>query len=81
MHIGSGISYARREAMEYLYRGLVQDIKEGCMIAVLATKDARSYPFWIAKIMNANKENEEVISIEVHWYATNTHPFDGVHNP
>ena len=28
--------------------------------------------------MKVNKENEEVISIEVHWYATGTHPFDGV---
>ena len=46
------------------------------MIAVLATYDAHDYPFLITKF---NKENEEVISIEVHWYATNTHPFDGVY--
>ena len=51
------------------------------MIAVLATKDARGYPFQIVKVMKANKENEEVISIEVHWYATDTHPFDGVYKP
>ena len=28
--------------------------------------------------MKVNKENEEVVSVEVHWYATDTHPFDGV---
>ena len=51
------------------------------MIAVLTTEDAHGYPFYIAKFMKANKENEEVISIEVHWYATNTHPFDCVYKP
>ena len=49
------------------------------MIAVLATDDPRQYPFWIAKAMKVNKENEEVVSVEVHWYATDTHPFDGVY--
>ena len=74
MHIGSRISYARREAMEYLYRGSVQDIKERCMIVVLATENTPSYPFQIAKVIRVNKENEEDISIEVHWYAmTHTH--------
>ena len=29
--------------------------------------------------MKFNKENEEFISIEVHWYAMDTHPFDGVY--
>jgi hypothetical protein len=29
--------------------------------------------------MKVNKENEEVVSVEVHWYATDTHPFDGVY--
>jgi len=29
--------------------------------------------------MKVNKENEEVVSIEVHWYTTNTHPFVGVY--
>ena len=67
--------------MEYLYRGLVQDIKEGCMIVVLATEDAHNYPLWIAKFMKVNKENEEVISVEVHWYAIDTHPFDCVYKP
>ena len=65
--------------MEDLYRGSIQDIEEGCMIEVLATKDACSYPLWIAKVMKVNKENEEFISIEVHWYATDTHPFYGVY--
>ena len=29
--------------------------------------------------MKVNKENEEVVSVEVHWYAIDTHPFDGVY--
>ena len=29
--------------------------------------------------MKVYKENEEVASIEVHWYAIDTHPFDGVY--
>ena len=49
------------------------------MIAVLATEDAHAYPIQIAKVMKVNKENEEVVSIEVHWYATDTHPFVGVY--
>ena len=49
------------------------------MIAVLATEDSHVYPFWIAKVLKVNKENEEVISIDIHWYATNTHPFNGVY--
>ena len=47
------------------------------MIAVLATDDAHDYPFQIAKIVKSNKENEEVVLVEVHWYATYTHRFDG----
>ena len=73
MYIGSRISSARCEAMEDLYKGSIQDIKEGCMIAVLVTEDARGYPFWIEKFMKVNKENEEVISTELHWYAIDTH--------
>ena len=70
---------AKHQEMEDLYRGSVQDIKEGCMIAVLAIDDACDYPLWITKVMKVNKENEELVSVEVHWYAINTHPFDGVY--
>ena len=45
MYIGSRRSSAKRREMEDLYKGSVQDIKEGCMIAVLATDDACDYPF------------------------------------
>ena len=79
MYIGSRRSSTKRPEMEDLYKGSVQDIKEGCMIAVLAIDDAHDYPLWIAKVMKVKKENEEVVSIEVHWYATDTHPFDGVY--
>ena len=48
------------------------------MIAVLVTDDPHGYPFWIEKVLQVN-ENEEVISIDIHWYATNTHPFNGVY--
>jgi hypothetical protein len=27
------------------------------------------------------KENDNVIEIEVHWYVTSTHPFNGVYKP
>ena len=81
MYIGSRRSCVKRQAMEDLYRGSVQDIKEGCMIAVLTIDDPRDYPFWILKFMKVNKENEEVISVEVHWYATDTHSFYGVYKP
>ena len=55
MYIGSRISSTKRQEMEDLYRGSVQDINEGCMIAVLDTYDARDYPFWIEKFMKVNK--------------------------
>ena len=41
MYFGSRRSFAKSREMEYLHRGIVQYIKEGCMIAVLATDDAR----------------------------------------
>ena len=81
MYIGSRRSRAQREAMEDLYRGSVQDIKEGCMIAVLADGDPNGYPFWVAKVLKVFTENEDVTGVEVHWYATNTHPFNGVYKP
>ena len=45
MYIGSRILYAKSQEMEYLYRGSIQDIKEGRMIAVLATNDAHDCQF------------------------------------
>ena len=79
MYIGSRISHAQREAMEDLYRGSVQDMKEGCMITVLADGDPNGYPFWVAKVIKVIIENEDVAGVEVHWHATNTHPFNGVY--
>jgi hypothetical protein len=81
MYIGSRRSCAQREAMEDLYRGSIQDIKEGSMIAVLATEDPHGYPFWIGKVIKIEKENDDVIAIKVHWYETSTHPFNGVYKP
>jgi len=75
MSIGSSKSRAQREAMEDLYKGSVQDIKEGCMITVLADGDPNGYPFWVAKALKVFTENEDVTSV----YATNTHPFNGVY--
>ena len=80
MYIGLWRSHAQRQAMEELYRGLVEDIKEGSMIAVLATEDPHGYPFSIGKVINIEKENVDV-AIEVHWYATSTHPFNGMYKP
>ena len=45
MYIGSQRSRAQHEAIEDLYRGSIQDIKEGIMIAVLVTEDPHGYPF------------------------------------
>jgi hypothetical protein len=45
MYIGSRRSRAQREAMEDLYRGSVQDIKKGSMIAILVTEDPHVYLF------------------------------------
>jgi hypothetical protein len=66
MYIGSRRSRAQHESMEDLYKGVVHDITEGSMIAVLAAEDPHGYPFWIAKVININKENEYFIAIEVH---------------
>ena len=63
MYIGSRRSHAQREAMEDLYRGSVQDIKEGCMIAVLADGDPNGYPFSVAKVIKVITENEDVASV------------------
>ena len=41
--------------MEDLYRGSIQDIKEGSMIVVLATEDQHGYPFWITKVIKIDK--------------------------
>ena len=49
------------------------------MIAVLATEDPHGYPFWIAKVIKIDKENDDVIAIRVHWYATSILPFNGVY--
>ena len=65
--------------MEDLYRGSIHDIKEDNMIAFLVAKYPHGYPFWIAKVINIEKEKEDVVEIEVHWYATSTHPFNGVY--
>jgi hypothetical protein len=45
IYISSRRSCAQREAMEDLYRGSIHDIKEGSMIAVLATKYPHGYLF------------------------------------
>ena len=45
IYIGSRRSRAQREAMQYIYRGSVADIKEGIMIVVLVTEDPHGYPF------------------------------------
>ena len=81
IYIGSRRSHAQCEAMEELYRGSIQDIKEGIIIAVLMIEDPHGYPFQIGKVIKIEKENDDVIAIEVHWYATSTHPFNGVYKP
>ena len=55
MCIGSWRSRAQRESMKYIYKGSIHDIKEGSMIAVLATADPRRYPLCIAKVIKIEK--------------------------
>ena len=55
MYIGCRRSSTQHEETEDLYRGSVQDIKEGCTIAILDTKDPCGYPLWIAKVMKVKK--------------------------
>ena len=43
--------------MEDLYRGSMQDVKEGFMIVVLADEDPVGYPFLVAKVRNFINEN------------------------
>ena len=42
-----------------------------------------SEPKKMLKILNSAiiKENEYITVVEVHWYATSTHPFNGVYKP
>jgi hypothetical protein len=64
------------------FHGAIEFTKEeDSMIAVLATKDPHGYPFWIRKVIKIEKENVDVVTIEVHWYATNTHSFNSVYKP
>ena len=51
------------------------------MIVVLAYGDPHGYAFWVAKVINVIKENEDITVVEVQWYCTNTHPFNGVYKP
>ena len=55
MYIGLWRSRAQREAMEDIYKGLTQDIKEGFTTVVLATEDPHGYPFWIGKVIKIEK--------------------------
>ena len=81
IYIGSRKSHAQREAMEDLYMCSMQDVKEGCMIAVLVVEDPLGYPLWISKVIKVINENEDITVVDVHWYATSTHPFNGVYKP
>jgi len=51
------------------------------MIVVLAYGDPNGYPLWVAKAIKVFIENEDVTIVEVDWYTTNTHPFNGVYKP
>jgi hypothetical protein len=41
--------------MEDLYRGSLQYIKKGIMIAFLATEYPHGYPLWIGKVIKIEK--------------------------
>ena len=50
------------------------------MIAVLAGGDANDYRFSVSKVIKVITENEDVVGVQVHWYATNTHSFNDMCN-
>ena len=49
------------------------------MIAILADGDPPGYAFYVVKVIKVIKENEDITIVEVHWYDTNTNPFNGVY--
>ena len=53
-----------------MWEGDVNEIKEGTMIAVLATNDENDHPFWLAKVTKFFKEHDVLNGVEVHWYHT-----------
>jgi hypothetical protein len=55
MYNGSRRSHAQNESMEDLYKGSIQDIKEGCVNEMLAIEDPHGYPLCITKFINFNK--------------------------
>ena len=57
---------------EARWRGDLQDIKVGTLIATLADGDDLGHPFWIAKVLELIKDEprNKLLSLKVHWYHT-----------
>ena len=60
---------------EARWQGNLEEIKVGSLIATLADNDALGHPFWIAKVIELIKDenNSKLLSIKVHWYHTTCH--------
>jgi hypothetical protein len=57
---------------EARWRGNLQEIEVGMLIATLAEDDELGHPFWIAKVLNVSKNeiDNKISSLKVHWYHT-----------
>ena len=72
----------RRKELVEMWSGSIEGLKEGDMVAILASSDPNDLPFRIAKVTKVNIENDRTISIDVHWYFTKPiDSFSGCYNP
>ena len=55
MYLGARRSHQRREELNKMWAGSIQDLKVGSMIATLAQDDPLGHPFWIAKVIEIQK--------------------------
>jgi hypothetical protein len=57
---------------EARWRGNLQEIEVGMLIATLAEDDELGHPFWIAKVLKVSRSeaDNKLLSLRVHWYHT-----------
>lgn len=69
IYLGSRRSMIKRNQMEETWRGDPEDLKEGSLIATLASDNPLQHPFWIAKLLSMSRDARSnlITSITVHW--------------
>ena len=53
-----------------MWEGDLHEIKEGTMIAILATNKENDHPFWFAKVTKVFKQHNVLNGVEVYQYHT-----------